>query len=99
LGFDATQVGPGYGASSVAGAHATSIAAEHGLLLDQTYTAKAFARVLELLRTASSAEAEQIGRPRRILYWHTLSATALEPLLLSAPHESDLPEAVRRLLR
>ncbi|MEI9951757.1 MAG: pyridoxal-phosphate dependent enzyme [Pseudomonadota bacterium] len=99
LSFDATQVGPGYGAGSRAGARATAIARELGLTLDQTYTAKAFARVLELLHTASSAEAAQLGRPQRILYWHTLSATALEPLLLSAPRESELPAAVRRLLR
>ncbi|MEI9936522.1 MAG: pyridoxal-phosphate dependent enzyme [Pseudomonadota bacterium] len=99
MSFDATHVGPGYGAGSAASARATAVARELGLVLDQTYTAKAFARVLELLRTASSEEAEQMRRPKRILYWHTLSATALEPLLQSAPHESALPGAVRRLLR
>jgi 1-aminocyclopropane-1-carboxylate deaminase/D-cysteine desulfhydrase-like pyridoxal-dependent ACC family enzyme len=99
LTFDVTQVGPGYGAGSAAGARATAVARELGLVLDQTYTAKAFARVLELLRTASSAEAAHRGRPMRILYWHTLSATSLEPLLLSAPSESQLPAAVRSLLR
>lgn len=99
LSFDTTQVGPGYGAGSGAGAHATAVARELGLDLDQTYTAKAFASVLELLRTASPAEAEQLRRPKRILYWHTLSATALEPLLRAAPSESELPGAVRRLLR
>jgi len=99
LSFDAAHVGPGYGASSAAGAWATAIAGEHGIVLDQTYTAKAFACVLELLYSASSAEAERLGRPKRILYWHTLSATALEPLLRGAPSESELPETVRRLLR
>jgi 1-aminocyclopropane-1-carboxylate deaminase/D-cysteine desulfhydrase-like pyridoxal-dependent ACC family enzyme len=99
LHFDATQVGLGYGQSSAAGTQATAVAREFGLVLDQTYTAKAFARVLELLRTASRAEAERLGRPQRILYWHTLAATSLEPLLLAAPSESELPRAARRLLR
>jgi 1-aminocyclopropane-1-carboxylate deaminase/D-cysteine desulfhydrase-like pyridoxal-dependent ACC family enzyme len=99
LSFDATQVGPGYGAASAAGARATAVAREFGLILDQTYTAKAFARVLELLRTAASTEATHAGSPQRILYWHTLSATALKPLLLAAPSESELPGAMRRLLR
>jgi len=99
LSFDATQVGPGYGAGSAAGARATAVAREFGLVLDQTYTAKAFARVLELLRTAPSAETRDTPRPLRILYWHTLSATPLAPLLLSAPSEGELPVAVRRLLR
>jgi 1-aminocyclopropane-1-carboxylate deaminase/D-cysteine desulfhydrase-like pyridoxal-dependent ACC family enzyme len=99
LSFDATQVGPGYGADSAAGARATAVAAELGLVLDQTYTAKAFAHVLELLRAASNVEARRLGRPQRILYWHTLSATPLEPLLLAAPSEAELPAAVQRLLR
>lgn len=99
LSFDATHVGRGYGESSAAGERATAIAREIGLNLDQTYTAKAFARVLELLAATSSADAERLQRPLRILYWHTLSSTSLEPLLRTAPSESELPEAVRRLLR
>ncbi|HKO53750.1 MAG TPA: pyridoxal-phosphate dependent enzyme [Polyangiaceae bacterium] len=99
LSFDATQVGPGYGAASAAGARATAVARELGLILDQTYTAKAFSRVLELLRAESRTETKRLGRAQRILYWHTLSATALEPLLLTAPSEAELPPAVRRLLR
>ncbi|HEY0465636.1 MAG TPA: pyridoxal-phosphate dependent enzyme [Polyangiaceae bacterium] len=99
LSFDDRQVGPGYGANSTAGAHATAVARTLDLVLDQTYTAKAFASVLELLQTASSAQAARLGRPQRILYWHTLSATALAPLLAAAPSESALPAEVRRLLR
>ena len=98
LSFDATQVGPGYGAASAKGASATAVASGLGLGLDQTYTAKAFACVLESLRTAPSAMARQLGRPQRILYWHTLSATSLNDLLLTAPNESELPATVRRLL-
>src|SRR6478735_2632306 len=85
LNFDATQVGAGDGASTPAGSRATVIAREIGLELDQTYTAKAFARVLELLDSASNRDAERRGRPLRILYWHTLASTALEPLLRTAP--------------
>jgi 1-aminocyclopropane-1-carboxylate deaminase/D-cysteine desulfhydrase-like pyridoxal-dependent ACC family enzyme len=99
LSFDESQIGPGYGASSPAGARATNIARKIGLELDQTYTAKAFAAVLQLLDTASDSDAKRLGRPQRILYWHTLSATSLEPLLREAPSESELPEAVRSLLR
>jgi len=99
LSFDATHVGGGYGAPSAAGARATAIAKELGLVLDQTYTAKAFARVLELVSAESSAEAKHLGRPRRILYWHTLSAIDLKPLLMTAPSEAELPATVRSLLR
>jgi D-cysteine desulfhydrase len=98
LSFDGTQVGAGYGIASAAGARATAVAREIGFALDQTYTAKAFAQVLELLRTAPSPGAKRLQRPQRILYWHTLAATPIEPLLRAAPSESDLPAAVRRLL-
>jgi 1-aminocyclopropane-1-carboxylate deaminase/D-cysteine desulfhydrase-like pyridoxal-dependent ACC family enzyme len=70
-----------------------------GLELDPTYTAKAFAAALQLLDTATDRDASRLGRPLRILYWHTLSATSLEPLLRGAPSESELPAAVRGLLR
>lgn len=99
LSFDASQVGPGYGVSTAAGARATNIAREIGLVLEPTYTAKAFAGVLQLLDTATDSDANQLGRPQRILYWHTLSATSLEPLLREAPGEFELPGAVRSLLR
>ena len=99
LSFDFTQVGLGYGSATVAGTRATAVARELGLVLDPTYTAKAFAHVLERLRTASPAEAQHLGRPQRILYWHTLAATPLEPLLLAAPRACELPQAVQGLLR
>ena len=40
-------------------------ASRFGLLLDTTYTSKAYAAALELART------------RRVLYWHTLSSAPL----------------------
>lgn len=99
LSFDTAEAGYGYGASSPTGVRAANVGGGLGLVLDQTYTAKAFARVLEFIRAASLPEAERLGRPRRILYWHTLSARSIEPLLRTAPGEHDLPRAVLRLLR
>lgn len=99
MSFDATHVGPGYGAPSTTGIRAQSFAHELGLELDQTYTAKAFAKVLELAAEATPVSSEQGQRPRRILYWHTLAATPLEPLLDGAPNEQELPNSIRQLLR
>lgn len=97
--FDATHVGPGYGAPSPTGIRAMSIASELGLVLDQTYTAKAFAKVLELAAEATPVSSDPGHRPLRILYWHTLAATPLEPLLAGAPNEKELPSSIRQLLR
>jgi D-cysteine desulfhydrase len=93
LEFDQTQVGAGYGHPTAAGAVATAIAAREGLTLDATYTAKAFAAVLTAVERA-----ERRDRPLRVLYWHTLSAIPLEPLLADAPGEDQLPADVKRLL-
>ena len=97
--FDSAHVGPGYGAPSQSGIRALAIAAELGLELDQTYTAKAFAKVLELAASAKSVSDETGPRPLRILYWHTLAATPLEPLLRDATNEEELPSSIRQLLR
>jgi D-cysteine desulfhydrase len=89
LEIDDRQLGEGYGHATVAGEAATRRASEVGLTLDPTYTAKAFARALDEL-------SPRPGPPRRVLYWHTLSAAPLDPLLRNAP--SELPERLRRLL-
>lgn len=60
-------LGEGYGMPTAAGERAMRLAAEDGLTLDATYTAKAFGL---LVREAS---ARWQGRP--VLYWHTLSAS------------------------
>lgn len=94
LRFDRTQLGPGYGWASDAGQRAEQIAHASGLELDQTYTAKAFAAALALVRNrADSASVAQ--RPYRVLYWHTLCARPLAPLLTDAPSEAALPRALR----
>jgi D-cysteine desulfhydrase len=98
LSFDTEQLGMGYGFASAAGTRATERARTIGLELDQTYTAKAFASVLELLNGTSTPDIVRAGRPLRILYWHTLAATELGPLLEAAPRELD-PALARLLCR
>jgi 1-aminocyclopropane-1-carboxylate deaminase/D-cysteine desulfhydrase-like pyridoxal-dependent ACC family enzyme len=89
--IDGRFVGGGYGVSTPAAAHALEVAREAaGLELDLTYTAKAFACVLELLAEPSA--------PRTILYLHTLSAAPIDPLLAGAPTLAELSDPVRRLL-
>jgi D-cysteine desulfhydrase len=94
--FDGGHLGRGYGFATEAGERATRVAAAHGLVLEQTYTAKAFAGALELL---ADPAARPDGRPLRVLYWHTFSAMPLDDLLAAAPGADALPAPVRRLLR
>jgi D-cysteine desulfhydrase len=96
--FDAEYVGRGYGFATTAGEHATKLAFAEGLILEPTYTAKAFAAALALL-----AQPDRYGscpsRPVRVLYWHTFSATELEPLLDGAPSMDSVPAELGALLR
>lgn len=89
-------VGDGYGAPTRAGELARVRAAAAGIELEPTYTAKAMACALELVDRARSVRRE---RPLRILYWHTLSAAPLEPLLAAAPSFEELPRSLQRLFR
>ena len=56
-------LGPGYGQPSPAGEAALRLAASHGLALDTTYSAKAFAAIEALS-----------GEFRRLVFWHTFAA-------------------------
>ncbi len=87
-------VGEGYGLSTAAGDAALARAAELGVELDPTYTAKTFACVLELVERLRGTRR---ARPLRIVYWHTLSAVSLDALLVGAPSFAELPRALRRL--
>jgi D-cysteine desulfhydrase len=79
LVVDRSQLGAGYGHAPREYAALAELARrECGLALDETYTAKAFAAALALTRDGLPRE-----RPLDVLYWHTLSATPLEPLLAS----------------
>lgn len=88
LVIDDRQIGDGYGRPTSAGARATEIAEAHGLTLDPTYTAKAFAATLALARGDHWACAV----PGRVLYWHTLSVPEGGP-----PATSPLPPQLARL--
>ena len=90
LTFTSSYLGAGYGEPTEAGVKATAIAADAGLSLDATYTAKCFAAALDYVQSA---------RFERVLYWHTLSSAPLAPLLEGAPDEAALAPALRRLLR
>lgn len=89
LEIDRNYLGEGYGVSTRAGEHATRAAARSGLVLDDTYTAKAFAAALQCVA---------LGRVRHVLFWHTLSSASLAPLLLHAPSEQELANELRKLL-
>jgi D-cysteine desulfhydrase len=99
LVFDSSKVGAGYGFATRAGERARAVGEGVGLELDQTYTAKAFASVLELLSGHSPLAVAPAGRRLRILYWHTLSAIDLAPLLVDAPAAASLPASISSLLR
>jgi D-cysteine desulfhydrase len=98
LVIDDTQVGPGYGYKTRPAEQALEAARGVGLELDPTYTAKAFAAALELVRDQTV---------RHVLYWHTLSAGELgrqKPSKLAWPagkmgnSTPELPPALRALL-
>jgi 1-aminocyclopropane-1-carboxylate deaminase/D-cysteine desulfhydrase-like pyridoxal-dependent ACC family enzyme len=56
-------LGAGYGHPTSAGESARTLAAEHGLVLDSTYGAKAFAALPECARRGF----------RRVVFWHTFA--------------------------
>jgi 1-aminocyclopropane-1-carboxylate deaminase/D-cysteine desulfhydrase-like pyridoxal-dependent ACC family enzyme len=85
---DERFLGRGYGYSTDEGEAATRDAAAAGIVLDPTYTAKAFACALWYVRAQ---------RVERVLYWHTLSSAPMSPLLAGA--ERDLPPDLARLAR
>lgn len=62
--FRLDWVGPGYGVPSEAGDDAVKyLASREGILLDQVYSGKAFAGMLDLARAG--------GLPGRTVFWHT----------------------------
>jgi len=93
---DGKWIGRGYGYSTRKGDAATADAARVGLVLDATYTAKAFACALARVHDAMNQ-----GDSRCVLYWHTLSTRPLEPLLHTAEGEgyTPIPKRLERLLR
>ena len=71
-------LGPGYGYPTSEGNRAVGMLAEtEGLLLDQTYTGKTMAALLDALELAD-------WRSRAVLYWHTYNSQPVGPLLAMA---------------
>jgi D-cysteine desulfhydrase len=93
-------VGQGYGHAIEAGNSASKLARSFGLELEPTYTAKAFAAVVERARRVdpvTDRRKHRLHRRRTYLYWHTLSAVPLAALLVGAP--DALPDELAQLLR
>jgi len=80
-------LGEGYGCPTDDARRAAELFARDGLVLDDTYTAKAAAGLIALARRT----------PRRYLFWQTLSSSPSGPLLGSA--SAPLPPRLRSLLR
>jgi 1-aminocyclopropane-1-carboxylate deaminase/D-cysteine desulfhydrase-like pyridoxal-dependent ACC family enzyme len=88
LEVDPTYLGAGYGHPTPWGTRATELASGEGLMVEPTYTAKAFAAALDRVSR---------GGIRRVLFWHTFSSAPLEPLLARAPAAEELPSALQAL--
>jgi D-cysteine desulfhydrase len=90
LSMDVRFLGRGYGLPAPGSDDAIRDAREHaGLVLDPTYTAKAFACALWHVRAR---------RARHVLYWHTLSSAPMAPLLEGAPEEDAMDARLRALV-
>ncbi len=87
LVVDGTAVGPGYGHETAEGKRASELAAEAGLKVDPTYTAKALASALARARD---------NEKQRVLFWNTLSSVELS--LDAALEREPLPDDLRALL-
>ncbi len=101
--IDSRWLGAGYGYATESGSAATSIAASLDLPLDPTYTAKAFAGALSLvkgrkIRANENAQAPNMaGSPLHVLYWHTLDASDSDNQ--AGARATILPQKLRVLLR
>jgi len=62
-------LGQGYGHPTPEGEAATRLASEHGLTLDPTYGAKAFAFLVQ----------RATGNVHRVVFWHTFAVPDPQP--------------------
>jgi D-cysteine desulfhydrase len=85
------QLGPGYGLPTAASEQASRYAADCGLHLDPTYTAKCFAALL------ADAQAGRLSG-RRVLFVHTYNGRDLDPLVAAA-RPTALPAWLQARLR
>jgi 1-aminocyclopropane-1-carboxylate deaminase/D-cysteine desulfhydrase-like pyridoxal-dependent ACC family enzyme len=89
LELERGYLGAGYGHPTPASVAAIKAGSRAGIVLDHTYTAKAFAAARD--RVAA-------GRESTILYWHTLSSAPMAPLLAEAPDEGSINLRLLRLI-
>ena len=99
---DSRWLGSGYGVETESGKVATEEGAALDLPLDPSYTAKAFAGALALMKGSKSSfyDDQLLKMPvpsNHVLYWHTLSAPGT--LHRSAANATILPRNLRDLLR
>lgn len=88
--IDTAYLGDGYGYPTAAGARAMEILFQaEKIKLEETYTAKTFAAVLDWCRQAENGP---------VLYWHTYSANDLAEQAAGAGI-AELPRPVQRLLQ
>ena len=90
-------IGWGYGWPTEETRAARAIARRSGLELDDTYTGKAFACAVGEADRGLKPRTSRLQSPRSTLYWHTLSAVSMEPLLKEAPSFAEVPASVRAL--
>ena len=86
LRIEGGYLGRGYAQSTPAGRLAIELGAKHGMRLDPTYTAKAFAALM----------AEAKGNERHVLFWHTHAET---PLQVDESKVDELPHELRSYAR
>jgi D-cysteine desulfhydrase len=84
------QLGDGYGAASASGAAALRAAAEQGLRLDPTYTAKCLAALLEEESKGALARGP-------VLFWNTFSDVDVSRATPFQATPADLPPSLQRL--
>lgn len=82
--IDHAQIGPGYGVPTAAAERAVALAADHGIVLEGTYTAKCLAGLL--------ADGKAVPGP--ILFWNTHAGNDLSGHVASG-WTSNLPASLR----
>ncbi len=81
-------LGKGYGYVTEAAQQAVGIAGQHGVLLDTTYTGKAFAAMLDALNKQGAAAGP-------VLFWNTFNSVDLSELAKSVDYH-NLPPVLHR---
>ena len=89
--LDRSQLGAGYGAPTEAGASAAAVAAEQGVRLDLTYTAKCLAALREAARCGTLATGP-------VVFWNTLSSIDVSGTAPLDPTQAVLPKAIARVI-